>query len=145
MDSKNSCHGIYSFIVFGRNLFNGIMNNFESTWFIAIVEEVYHYYKKKNNKKQYGFATALTAVDTVKQFYKIMWSENNFNIFYNTVTTAEECNIDLPELPHYLRLQIEYKSLPNVFTSANAYFPAILLKGCEIKIALMSTFPQSLQ
>ena len=43
---------------------------------------------------------ALSAVDAAKQFYKITWSENNFNRFYdNTVTTAEEHNIDLPELP----------------------------------------------
>ena len=39
-----------------------------------------------------------------------MWSENNFKIFYKTVTTAEEHNIDLPELPRYLRLQIENES-----------------------------------
>ena len=50
----------------------------------------------------------LFAVDAAKQFHKIIWSKNNFNRFYDkTVTTAEEHNIDLPELPHYLRLQIE--------------------------------------
>ena len=51
---------------------------------------------------------ALSAVDAAKQFYKIIWFENNFNRFYDkTVTTAEEHNIDFPELPHYLRLQIK--------------------------------------
>ena len=51
---------------------------------------------------------ALSAVDAAKQFYKIIWSNNNFNRFYDkTVTTAEEHNIDLPELPRYLRLKIE--------------------------------------
>ena len=50
----------------------------------------------------------LYAVDAAKQFYKIIRSENNFDIFYDrTVTTAEEHNIDQPEWPHYLRLQIE--------------------------------------
>ena len=42
---------------------------------------------------------SLSAVDASKLFYKIIWSENNFNIFYKTVTTAEEHNINLPELP----------------------------------------------
>ena len=61
--------------------------------------------KKKTNKV---LQDALSAVDAAKQFYKIIWSENNFNRFYDkTVTTAEEHNIDLPELAHYLRLQIE--------------------------------------
>ena len=44
---------------------------------------------------------ALSAVDAAKQFYKMIWSENNFSRFHSkTVSTAEEHNIDLPELPH---------------------------------------------
>ena len=73
----------------------------------------------------------LSAVDAAKQFYKIIQSENNFNRFYDkTVTTAEEYNIDLPESPHYLRLQIKNKSQPNVFTFVKAYFD---LLHCELK------------
>ena len=45
MDSKNGCNGRYSFRVFGRNLFNRMMNRFESRWFIAIIgEESGHIY-----------------------------------------------------------------------------------------------------
>ena len=43
---------------------------------------------------------ALSAVKAAKQFYEIIWSENEFNRFYDmAVATAEEYNIDLPELP----------------------------------------------
>ena len=42
---------------------------------------------------------AIFAVDADKQFYTIIYSENNLNRFYKTVPTAEEHNIDLPELP----------------------------------------------
>ena len=36
----------------------------------------------------------LSAADAVEQFYNIIWSENNFDRFYdNTVTTPEENNI----------------------------------------------------
>ena len=42
MDSKNCFHGRYSFRGFGRNIFNRMMNRFESRWFIAIIGEVYH-------------------------------------------------------------------------------------------------------
>ena len=71
MNSKNYCHGRYSFRGFGRNLFNRMMNRFESRWFIAIIGEIYHlvwketghlhfsaaeqislYYKKKKKKKK---------------------------------------------------------------------------------------------
>ena len=63
----------------------------------------------------------------------MMLSENNLNRFYDkTVTTAEEYNIDIQELPRYLRLQIENGSLPNVFIFAKAYFLAILLKPCDL-------------
>ena len=54
------------------------------------------------------------------------------------MTTAEEHNINLPELPSYLRLQIENGSKPNEFTSTKAYLPppppnpAILLKACDL-------------
>ena len=41
MDSKNCCHERYSFRGFRRNIFNRMMNRFESRWFIAIIEEVY--------------------------------------------------------------------------------------------------------
>ena len=51
---------------------------------------------------------AHSAVDAAKTFYKIVWSENNFDKFYDeTVTTGEEHNVDLPELLCYLRFQIE--------------------------------------
>ena len=67
------------------------------------------------------------------QIYKIIWSENDFNRFYDkTVVIAEEHNIDLPELPRYLRLQIGNGGWPNAFTSVTAYFPEILLKGCGL-------------
>ena len=47
---------------------------------------------------------ALSAVDAAKQFYNIILAGNNFNRFYDkTVTTSEEHNIDLQELPRYLR------------------------------------------
>ena len=76
---------------------------------------------------------ALSAVDAAKQFYKIIRSANNFNRFYNkSVATAEEHNIDLPELPRYLRLHIKNVSEPNVFTSAKKYFTANLLKACDL-------------
>ena len=51
------------------------------------------------------FQDALSAVDAAKQLKKIIWSENNSADFMN-VTTAEEHNIDVPELPHYLKLQL---------------------------------------
>ena len=41
MDGKNCCQGKYSFRGFGRNLFNRMMNRFESRWFIVIIGEVY--------------------------------------------------------------------------------------------------------
>ena len=73
------------------------------------------------------------ALSAAQSFYTIIWSENNFDRFYDKiVTTVEEHNIDQPELPHYLRFQIENGSLPNVFTSAKAYFLAILLKACDL-------------
>ena len=54
---------------------------------------------------------ALSAVDAAKQFHNIILSGNNFNRFHDkTVTTSEEHNIDLQELPRYLRLQIENRS-----------------------------------
>ena len=66
-----------------------------------------------------------------------------------TVTTAEEHNIDQPELSHYLGLQIENGSLPNALTSAEAYSLTIYLKHViysilSWKIDLISTFPLSL-
>ena len=47
MDSKNRYHGRYSFRGFGRNLFNRMMNRFESRWFVAIVGKVYHLGRKR--------------------------------------------------------------------------------------------------
>ena len=38
---QNSCHGKHSFRVFGRNLFNRMMNTFGSWLFIAIIGEIY--------------------------------------------------------------------------------------------------------
>ena len=90
MDSKNGCHGIYFFRVFGRNLFNRMMNRFESRWFIAIIGEVYHLVwnetnhlfilvqqskfhfitKKKQPKNNMILQDALSAVDAAKQFLK---------------------------------------------------------------------------
>ena len=89
MNSKNGCHGRYSFEVFRLNLFNGKMNRFESKWFIAIIGDVYrlvlnetsHLYisvkrkfpsikKEANIVLQYN----LSAVDAAKQHYKIIWS-----------------------------------------------------------------------
>ena len=87
MDSKNGCHGRYSFRILGRNLFNRRMNAFGSCWFIAIIGEIYSlfwnetshlhfsaaeqislYYKKKGMVLQ----DALSAVVAAKQFYKII-------------------------------------------------------------------------
>ena len=74
IDSKNCCHGRYSFRGFGRIQFNGMMNKFESRWLIAIIGEVHAWfgkrivtivlvqhaklssYCKNNNKKRYDFA-----------------------------------------------------------------------------------------
>ena len=118
MDSKNGCMEDIPFRVFGRNLFNTMMNRFESRWFIAIIGEVYRlawsetshlYLRAAEHIFLYYMVlqNALSAVDAAKQFYKVICSENNFNRFYKTLTTAEEHNIDLPVLPGYLRLQIE--------------------------------------
>ena len=59
-------------------------------------------------KQQYGFAGCTSAIIAAKQFSKILWSENNFNRFYDkALTSTIENDIDQPELSHYLRLQIE--------------------------------------
>ena len=103
-----------------------MINRFESRWLIAIIGEVYHlvcqetghlyfsareqislYYKIK--KKIIWFCKMFfLSFDGIEKIYKILWSANIFNRFYNkTVTTAEEHNIDLPVFPGYLRLQIK--------------------------------------
>ena len=72
MDSKNCCQGRYSFQGSERNLFNRMMNIFESRWFIVIIGKVYALFGKRlvtfilvqqskfpsiiNTQKQYGFA-----------------------------------------------------------------------------------------
>ena len=103
-----------------------MMNKFESRWSIAIIGEVYYlvwkerctfilvqqskyslYYKKQQQQKKNNMVLqdALSAVDAAKQFYKIIWYENNFNRFYaRTVTTVEEHNIDFPD--SHFRLKI---------------------------------------
>ena len=91
------------------------------------------------------FKDSLSAFDAAKQFYEIIWYENNFNRCYKTVTIAEDHNINFSELPHYLRLKIENGNQSNVFTYKKAYFPAKLLKAfdllhCELKIDLMGHF-----
>ena len=85
IDSKNGCHGRYSFRGFGRNLFNRMMKTFGSRWFIAIIEEVYRLgmilvtfilvqqskfpsIMKKTTKMV--LRAALSAVDAAKQFDK---------------------------------------------------------------------------
>ena len=73
----------------------------------SAAEQIDFYYKKKTNMV---LQDALSTVDAAKLFYKIIWSENNFNKFYKTVITTEEHNIVLSELPRYLRLQIKNES-----------------------------------
>ena len=91
MDSKNCCHGRSSFRGFGKNLFNGMMNRFESRRFIAIIgevdrlvlketshlyftaaEQIFPHIAKKNKKSDMVLQDALSAVDAGKQFYKII-------------------------------------------------------------------------
>ena len=105
--------GRYSFRGFGRNLFNRMMNTFGSRWFITsfgirLVTFISVQQSKfpSITKKYMVLQGALSVVNAAKQFYKIIWSETNFNRFYETVITAEKHNIKLPELPRYLRLQI---------------------------------------
>ena len=48
----------------------------------------------KKQQPNMGLQDALSAVDADKQLYKIIWSENNFNRFYDKIViTAEEHNI----------------------------------------------------
>ena len=88
MDSKNCCHGQYSFRGFGRNLFDRMMNRFESRWFIAIIEEVYSlvwnktshlylsaaeqisFYYKKQQQNNMDLQDALSAVMLLNNFIK---------------------------------------------------------------------------
>ena len=126
MDSKNCCRGRHSFRGFGRNLFNRMMNRFPRKWFIVIIGDVYHliwkefshlyfsaveqiplYYKKQQYKTMWFCKMFFLLLMLLNNLKKI-WSENNLYRFYDkAVTTAEEHNIDLPELPCYLRLQIK--------------------------------------
>ena len=121
MDSNNCCYGEYAFKIIGkvyallRKTLVTFFNTAKQIFLILQTKTI----TTKNNMVLQG---ALCAVDAAKQFYKMIRSENNFNRFYDrTVTTGEEHNIDQPELPCYLRLQIENGSLPNTFTSAKAY------------------------
>ena len=75
MDSKNCCHGRYSFRGFERNIFNRKMNRFENSWLLQSLEKFIAMFgkglvtfilvqpskfpsitKKTINEKQYGFA-----------------------------------------------------------------------------------------
>ena len=98
-----------------------MMNKFESRWFnqwrswnetshlyFSAAEQISLVLQNTTTKANMVLLVALSAVDAAKQFYKIIWSEKNFNRFYDkTVTTAEEHNNDPPESTPYLRLQIE--------------------------------------
>ena len=78
--------------------------------FILVKQSKFPSITKNKQQRQYGMVLqdALSTVDVAKQFYKVVRCENNSYIFYDkTVTTAEQHNIDLPELPHYLRLKIK--------------------------------------
>ena len=121
MDSENCYHGKYSSRGLQRKLFNGMMNKFK--WFVTIIGDVYALFRKTlvtlilvqqsnfpdiaktaTTKTDMVLQDALSAIDAAKQVYKIILSENNFNRFYDkTVTTAEEHNIEQPELPSYFR------------------------------------------
>ena len=88
MDSKNGCHGRYSFRGCGRHLFNRMMNSFGSRWFIAIIGEVYRLawnetsplhlsaaqqislYCKQTKNIYIVFQDALSAIDAAKLFTK---------------------------------------------------------------------------
>ena len=65
MNSKNGCHGKYSFRGFGRNLFNIMMNRLENRWFIAIIGEVYLLVWKETSHLYFS------AVEQIYLYYKI--------------------------------------------------------------------------
>ena len=124
MDSKNCSHRRFSFRGFGRNPFRQndmkagcLLQPLEKfipsfgmrlVTFILVQKVKFSLLQKITTNNNIILQDSLSAVDAAKQFYKIIWSENNFNRIHDkSVTTAEEHNIDLPELPHYLRFQRE--------------------------------------
>ena len=76
----------------------------------SIPEADWNHYSLLTNESMQSLTSSSTTnvEEDYQDFSKIIWSENNFNRFYDKiVTTAEEHNIDLPELSPYVRLQVE--------------------------------------
>ena len=60
MDTENCCHGRYSFGGFGRNLFNRMVNRFESRWLFAIIGEVYYLVLKETSHLHFSAAEQIS-------------------------------------------------------------------------------------
>ena len=72
MDSKNYCHGKYSFRGFRRNLFNRMMNRFESRWIIAIIKEVYRLVWNDNSLLYFSSAEQISLYYKEHTYFNLM-------------------------------------------------------------------------